>query len=180
MDPQTVLLELLDENNWYINNLLEECSEECLHWQPHPAANSIAVTIWHTSRIFDIFIHQYIRNLSSDAELWLSNGWARQTDYDPRGTGTLGWGAVTGYSSAEMQQIPKLDKNILAQYYAAVTKLLKDYIQETDIEKLLEKAPGYGEKQTNYFWVRHPIFDLTRHVGECLALRSLWEHTYSK
>jgi hypothetical protein len=29
--------------------------------------------------------------------------------------------------------------------------------------------------QTDYFWVRQPLFDLTRHMGEILAIKGLWE-----
>ena len=41
--------------------------------------------------------------------------------------------------------------------------------------KSLHLGKGFQGQQTNYFWVRHPLFDLTRHVGEMMALKAMWD-----
>ena len=175
MNPQDVLLQLLDENDYWIRHLLDEASPECLHWQPDSAANSIAVLIWHVARACDVFMTQHILNQSADAEQWQQGGWAEQMGYDPRGIGTNGWGMLTGYSVEEVAAIPRMEATVLRGYYDDASGVIREYLTTTPLETLEENAPGYGGQQPNWVWVRHPLFDMTRHVGEMLALHGLWE-----
>ena len=47
--------------------------------------------------------------------------------------------------------------------------------QQVLLELLDEPPIGFEGRQPNYFWVRHPLFDMTRHVGELLAFKAMWD-----
>ena len=175
MQGRDLLLDLLDDNTKRVHQLLDETTGECLHWQPDPDANSIAVTLWHASRAFDVFMTQHIKDQSNEKEVWIQSGWAEKSNYDPRGLGTNGWGMLTGYSLDEMRQIPKFGKEILRGYYHEIVTVIQTYVRETNEEELAQPAPGFEGKRTKFYWVRHPLFDLSRHVGEMLALKAMWE-----
>ena len=175
MTPQDVLLQLLDENDYYVRDLLEKCPPACLQWQPDPAANSIGVLIWHVARASDVFLTRHVRNLAPQEELWVTGGWAEVAVYDPHGMGTNGWGMLTGYTAAETAAIPAMDAALLRGYYDAVSADVRRYLESTPLETLLALAPGYGGRQPHWFWVRHPLLDACRHVGEMLALKGMWE-----
>ena len=180
MSAKDVLSELFDENIRWVHWLLDESTEQGLHWQPDSQANSIAVTIWHVSRVFDVFLTQHIFSNSNKEEIWYRAGWSKKTGYDPHGIGTNGWGMLTGYTDEEVRQIPLFDKETLKNYFDAATEAVQIYLQTTNEEELLQPASGYEGKQSNYFWVRHPLFDLTRHVGEMLALKAMWERNHEE
>jgi hypothetical protein len=175
MQGKKLLLDLLDDNTKRVHQLLDEISEDCLHWQHDPDANSIAVTLWHASRAFDVFMTLHIKNQDNEKEVWVQSGWAEKSGYDPRGLGTNGWGMLTGYSPDEMRQIPRLGKEILRGYYDEMVDVTQTYLEETSEEELVKAASGFEGKRTRFYWVRHPLFDLTRHVGEMLTLKTMWE-----
>ena len=175
MQGKDLLLDLLEDNTKRVHQLLDEITDDCLHWQPNPDANSIAVTFWHVSRVFDVFMTQHIKDEPNEKEIWVQSGWAQKTDYDPRGLGVNGWGMLTGYSLDEMQQIPRFGKEILRGYYDEMVDVIQTYLENTSEEELAQSAPGFERKRTKFYWVRHPLYDLTRHVGEMLALKSMWE-----
>jgi hypothetical protein len=173
------LLDLIEENRRYANIILDDCPEVCLHWLPDPAANSIAVTLWHAARALDVFKTLHIDNLPANQELWFLNGWAAKTGYDPRGVGTHGWGQLTGYTAEEVAAIPRMDISTLLNYTNEVLDMDKAYLETTSDEVLFAQAPGFEGQQTNYFWVRHPLFDMARHMGEALAFKTMWERMNS-
>lgn len=172
---QQALLDLLDENLAYVNWILDETPEECLHWLTDPGANSMSVTLWHCARALDVFKTLHVENLPDGEELWIKNGWVEKTGYDPRGIGTHGWGQLTGYTQAEVAAIPRFDEETLRQYTQEVLAEIKSYLVETPEEELMGLAPGYDGKQTRYFWIRHPLFDMARHLGEVLAIWEMWK-----
>ena len=113
-------------------------------------------------------------------ECWFTGGWAEKTGYDPRGIGTYGWGQITGYSPEEVRAIPRFQAADLKGYFDEALTAVRAYLDETPEDQLDEMAPGFGGKQPNWFWIRHPLFDMARHVGELLAVKSMWEHLYPR
>lgn len=175
MSAQMVLLDMIAENMKYVNWVLDEISPDLLHWKPDPGALTIAVTLWHCARALDVFKTLHIDNLADKEEIWIKNGWAEKTGYDPRGVGTYGWGQITGYTTEEVAAIPQMNKDVLKNYTDEVMNCLRDYIENVSEEELFDQAPGFEGKQTNYFWLRHPLMDMTRHLGEVLAFKEMWE-----
>jgi hypothetical protein len=174
MSKKEVLFELLDDDSRRILEILEDSDPESLHWSPDGEGNTIAVTVWHVARILDVFLTQHIRNEPADAELWFQAGWADQSGYDPRGLGTRGWGAVTGYTGEQVRQIPQMDKHVLQGYYKEITAEIRNYLESTTDEVLEEPSKGFEGRRSNYVWIRHSLFDLTRHVGEMMAINAMW------
>jgi hypothetical protein len=175
-----VLIELIQDNANRVHGLLETCLADCLHWTPDKEANSIAVTIWHTARSCDVHMTQHILKRPFEEEIWYASGWADRVGYKPAGLGTYGWGIVTGYSVKEVRAIPTMNAQLLSGYFDEVIAALSAYLENTPDEILDEPARGFESKQTNYFWVQHTIFDLTRHVGEMLAIQAMWARKYNK
>jgi hypothetical protein len=175
MSKKTVLFELFDDNTRRIEQLLADIEPACLHWSIDGQANSIAVTIWHATRVLDVFITRHIKNLEASHEIWLASGWAEQAGYDPRGIGTNGWGAIIGYTLEEVRDIPQMDAELLLGYYQEVVGRIRHYLNTVTDQELEAPSKGFDGRQPNYFWVRHPLFDLTRHVGEILALKAIWQ-----
>jgi hypothetical protein len=175
MSKKEVLLELLDDNRRRIHLLLEEKETDFLYWSPDGEANNIAVTLWHAARVHDVFLVQHILGKPAEDEVWIQSGWAEKADYDPRGLGTNGWGMVTGYSPEEVSRIPRMSPDLLLGYFDEIAACLRVYLEETSEELLQQDSIGFEGKQSNYFWIRHPLFDLTRHVGEMLAIKAMWD-----
>lgn len=175
MKPQDVLLQLLEENERYIHNILQESPDECLHWRANDSANSIAHLIWHVARVCDVFYTQNIQNQPADQELWVKNGWQEKSDYTPFGLGVHGWGMLTRYTAEEVTAIPKMSKEVLLGYFDDICANTRDYLSNTELATLEKMSLGYNSEHSNWFWVRHPLFDMTRHVGEILSLKGLWE-----
>lgn len=175
MTPQDVLLQLMTENEWYIHDLLGNTPQECLYWQPDDKANPIGVLIWHVARACDVFLTRHINNQPPSDELWHKNLYADKTGYDPRGIGVLGWGMMTEYTPEQVEAIPQMSAEVLRAYYDDVMSAVRTYLKNTPIEKLEEPSLGYDGKQPNWFWVRHPLFDMARHIGEMHLIKGLWE-----
>lgn len=180
MGSPQVLIELIQDNANRIHGLLENCNPDCLHWTPDKEANSIAVTIWHAARSCDVHMTQHILKQPTEAEIWFASGWANKVNYHPVGIGTYGWGIVTGYSVKEVRAIPTMNAQILGGYFDEVMEAVRNYLENTPDEILQEPSRGFESKQTNYFWIRHTLFDLTRHVGEMLAIQAMWSRKYNK
>ena len=82
---------------------------------------------------------------------------------------------LTGYTREEVEAIPHMSKDVLGGYYNQVSAAVRDYLNNTEMEELEKASIGFEGKQPNWFWVRHPLLDMTRHVGEMLALKGQWE-----
>lgn len=174
MSTQTVLLDMIDENMKYVNWILDEINIDLLHWKPDPGALTIAITLWHCARALDVFKTLHINNLPDEEEIWIKNNWVGKTGYDPRGIGTHGWGQITGYAAEEVAAIPAMSKFVLQKYTEEVMNSLRIYVENASDELLFGQAQGFEGKHTNYFWIRHPLMDMTRHLGEVMAYREMW------
>ncbi|MGJ3241070.1 MAG: DinB family protein [Anaerolineae bacterium] len=175
MNAQQALLELLAENDYYLRRFLTDVEEECLHWHADDQSNSIAILIWHVCRVQDVFYTQHILGQEGDNEIWFRDSYHTRTGYDPRGIGVNGWGMLSNYTPAEMRAIPRFPAETLLAYYDTMFHIIEAYLRKTNTQTLFAPAVGYEGQQTNWFWIRHPLFDMTRHIGEMLALEGLWQ-----
>lgn len=82
---------------------------------------------------------------------------------------------VANDEAAQMVKSVYLQRYLGGDQPGDMARFACDDLATTDIPTLSAKAPGYNGQQTNWFWVRHPLFDMTRHVGEMLALKGQWE-----
>ena len=170
MNANDILIDLLEDNRRRLHRVLAPMPDECLYWQPDPQANSIAVTIWHMARIFDVFLVRQAQGKTSQDECWFCQGWADRYDYDPRGLGLDGWGILTGYTPAEMNALPHFGRADLLGYLDAVYDNVSAYLDSTTMAELQLDAGDY----TRYQHIQMALLDNVRHLGEIFALQSAW------
>jgi len=139
---------------------LTRTPEAALHWRPARETNSIGDTIWHVARWLDL-VEMWLANAAPETQHWIADGWAERIGYDPRGLGTDGLGAITGYTFTEVEAIPKLRADQLRAYLAAVCD---------GVVPKLRAADDAAAKR--YAGVIQGIFG---HIGEIAALRTLYE-----
>jgi hypothetical protein len=135
-----------------------------LHWRPAREMNSIGDTVWHVARWLDL-VTMWLQHDSPERQHWITDGWAERTGYDPRGLGTDGLGAISGYTFAEVEAIPALRGDQLRQYLAAVCD---------DAIPRLRAADDAAARR--YKGVIQGTFG---HLGEIAALRTLYERRLS-
>ena len=155
-----MLAEWVGDLRGSLERQLERTPEAALHWRPAREANSIGDTVWHVARWLDL-VATWLANAAPETQHWIADGWAARTGYDPRGIGTDGLGAISGYTFAEVESIPKLRADQLRAYLGAVCD---------DAIPRLRAADEAGVQR--YKGVVQGIFG---HLGEIGALRALYE-----
>jgi hypothetical protein len=170
-----VLIDILEDNRRRLKRLFDSVSDECVFWKPEAEANTIAITVWHMARMFDVFLNQQAKGCGSEEECWFRQGWAKQTGYDPRGIGLNGWGMLTGYTQKEVAAIPHLTREQMLAYLNDVYDDVKGFLAGTPIEKLLMPGIGFEGKYNQYQCIQMPLLDNVRHLGEIIAIKMRWE-----
>jgi len=143
-----------------IERQLARTPDAALHWRPARETNSIGDTVWHIARWLDL-VSMWLQNAAPERQHWMADGWAERTGYDPRGVGTDGLGAISGYTFAEVEAIPKLRADQLREYLGAVCD---------DVIPRLRGADDTAAQR--YKGVVQGTF---AHLGEIAAIRTLHE-----
>ena len=159
-----MLAEWVVDLHGIVERQLAGMPEAGLHWRPARETNSIGDTVWHIARWLDL-VSMWLQNGAPERQHWIADGWAERTGYDPRGVGTDGLGAISGYTFAEVEMIPKLRADQLLAYTAAVCD---------DVIPRLRAADDATAKR--YKGVVQGTF---AHLGEIAALRTLFERRAS-
>ena len=180
MNANEVLIDLARDNQRRLHRVVAEMTEDCLHWKPDLGGNSIAVTVWHMGRLFDVFLTQFVKGTGAESESWFGCGWAARTGYDPRGIGRDGWGSVNGYTAEEVAAMPRFEQEQLMGYFDDVMERVARYLSETSMEEMQETAPGLGRKYSKYQCVQMALLDNARHLGEVYALKAMWERARAR
>lgn len=175
MNANDVLIDLLNDNVRRLHRVMDAMSEDCLYWTSDPEANSIAVTVWHMGRLFDVFLTQQAQGKEATNEMWFSSGWAERTGYDPKGIGRDGWGSVNDYAREEVAAIPHFSREDLLGYIDDVADGVTAFLSATRVEELLQAGVGFEGKYTKYQIIQMALLDNVRHLGEVFALQTMWE-----
>jgi len=175
MNANDVLIDLIEDNGRRLQRVFNIMGDECVYWKPDMETNSIAITIWHMARIFDVFLTQQVKGDLPEGACWFRHGWAEQTGYDPRGIGQNGWGMITGYTQEEVTAIPQLTRGQMLGYFNEVYGMVKDYLAKTPIEKLRTPSAGFEGRYTKYQCIQMALLDNVRHLGEIYALKARWD-----
>jgi len=173
MQDVELLFEWAGELATEMRNEIETLSKETLSWQPAPESNSIGVTVWHVCRWLDLLAVRAIQNRTQAEEQWFTRGWAEKTGYDPRGIGLNGFGAITGYTWAEVEAIPKLTADDLVTYLDQVVGALQGQLQSLSTETLHQPSPGLGGTRSIYDWLKAILKGWLRHLGEIQTLKAI-------
>lgn len=176
MNDKEILLDLLCEFSARVRRVLGVVPPEALGWQPDPEANSIALTVWHFSRAFDVLKVRVLENRPCDEELWYTRGWAARTGYDPRGLGWGGLGNLAGYTLEEARAVPVLPAESLIEYFDQVSGALQGCLEAMPAEALVQPAEGWpAGRQSAYECIRNFFMDALGHLGEIAAIGAMWE-----
>ena len=175
MDGKKVLLSILEDSRKRYHWVVGELDDAALYWQPDPEANSIAITIWHVGRVFDVFLAQKLLAIPASDELWFRNGWAERTGYDPRGLGVNEWGNLIGYTPDEVKAVPRLSGDQLLLYFDESVTAFGNFIESLPAGHLSERSTGDRSHYTNFDWIKLGLLNMTRHIGEILAIKSMYE-----
>jgi hypothetical protein len=175
MNANDVLIDLLEDTRRRLHRVVNQLDPASLYWSPDGEANSIAVTIWHMGRLFDVFLTQNALGKPAKEECWFRSGWAERTNYDPRGIGRDGWGSVIGYTLEEVAAIPRLSAEQHLGYFDDVHRAVRAYVESTPIEELLTTAPGFDGRFSKYQCIQMALMDNARHLGEIYTLKAMWE-----
>ena len=159
-----MLAEWVTDLHALIERQLARTPDPALHWRPARETNSIGDTVWHIARWLDL-VCMWLQNAAPERQHWMADGWAERTGYDPRGVGTDGLGAISGYSFAEVEAIPKLRADQLREYLGAVCD---------DVIPRLRSADDTAAQR--YKGVVQGTFG---HLGEIAAIRTLHERQAS-
>ena len=143
---------------------LDRTPDAALHWRPAKEMNSIGDTIWHIARWLDL-VTMWLENGAAERQHWIKDGWAERTGYDPRGIGTDGLGAISGYSFAEVEAIPKLRRDQLRAYLGAVC------------DDVIPRLRGADDVAAARY--KGVVQGTLGHLGEISALRTLFERQAS-
>jgi uncharacterized protein (DUF1330 family) len=146
---------------------LARISPEALHWQPHPDANSVGVTVWHIARWLDVLGTRAFSGGPAHADRWHTSGWVERTGYEPDGVGWGGLGTLTGYAPAEMRAVPRLDGDQLGAYLSESTAALVETLDG------LRDHLHVGGPPSPYQVISSTLQGSFGHVGEIDALVSL-------
>lgn len=176
MNENEVLLDWLDTLAARIKTGIKHTSAAALQWQPDPQANSIALTLWHISRAWDLLKVRILEEQSPDEELWYRCGWEQKTGYNPRGKGWGGFGNLGGYNPIEVAQVPKLTADDLLTYFDQAYQALRSKMNEMDNRDLHAIRGNWTpHAQPAYDWICNFLRDGYEHWGEIKAIRALWE-----
>jgi DinB superfamily len=170
--PAQVLVAWLGDLVAMVHQHIADLTAEELAFQPDPHANSIGVTVWHFSRWLDVVGRAFAGEPAS-AELWHTGGWAARTGYDPTGIGDHGLGVLTGYTWAEVTQVPTLSAAELLDYLGQVTDRLLGELDGMPTEVLHAPAPGLGGTRSRYSRLSAVLQGSFGHVGEIEALKAM-------
>jgi hypothetical protein len=176
MTSRDILLDLLQNYVRMLHKTFHDLSPDALNWRPDDEANTIALTVWHVSRAFDVLRIRVLEKRPPEAELWHTRGWAAKTGYDPRGIGWDGVGNLAGYTQAEVAAVPSLAASELLTYFDQASEALRDHISRMPLDDLQPSADEANEpEQTVYVWIRNFLMDAREHLGEIKALKAMWE-----
>jgi hypothetical protein len=172
-----VMIDYLDDNLRRLKRDLSDISEEGLHWQVDPSANSIGVILWHMGRLLDVFFTRHASGLTPEEECWFRFGWAETTGYDPLGIGRDGWGTLNEYTPAEVAAVPRFSWDQVSGYLEDVYQTVRDYLKSTSMLALAKPGAGFEGKYTRYQIISMALMDNVRHLGEIQLVKSLYERT---
>lgn len=180
MTDAELLASWLDDLSRGIHRSVEKMTPEELAWRPDTEANNIGVTVWHMARWLDILATLAIDIRDASAEQWFARGWAKKIDYDPRGVGSLGLGAVTGYTLDQVKEIPVMTADELLEYFDQATTVLRPKILALSTKDFERPASALGEKEPRsvYYWIRAILQGCFAHIGEIQSIKAMYERAH--
>ncbi len=168
-----LIVEWIEELVAAVSRELDGMEVDSLGWHPDQQGNSIGITVWHISRWFDVLNVQVLQGKDALEEIWHQGGWAERTGYDPRGVGSRGFGAITGYTWEQVEAVPSLSARELTDYLSEAGRTLESRLRSMGEDGLHRPAAGSDDGRTAYAWVKSVVWGALGHLGEIQALKAM-------
>ena len=81
-------------------------------------------------------------------------------------------------SAEDVAAMPRFTQEQLKGYYDDIVTMQIDYLQATSLDDLLKPIIGFGGSIHFQLLFQIPMLDNTRHIGECMAIKTMWERKY--
>tara|TARA_B100000029_G_scaffold512603_1_gene609726 strand:- start:10997 stop:11551 length:555 start_codon:yes stop_codon:yes gene_type:complete len=174
MELNIFIKESIEDHRKRVFSALRDLTLDEMYWQPKSDTNPIGFLFWHTSRVEDRLITNFVQGKQ---EIWISDGWYEKTNLSVEGTGL-------GYSLDELNQFPKLGQSALTDYFSVVRKSTIEYLDtmsERDFDLVLDRIPFPEYKPAiEYFKgftvaraFRQLIGELDQHLGQISYIRGI-------
>ncbi len=149
-----------------LERVLNGLTDEDLHWQPRPDANSIAWLAWHLTRQEDA----QIAALMGQEQVWVGQGWYERfgRPADPRDIGF-------GHTPEQVAAFRAPDAETLLGYQRAVLARCQQWfptLSETDLDRKLDE-PWFRPLPTVGVRLISIMDDAMMHAGQAAYVRGL-------
>lgn len=96
-----------------------------LAWKPQPKANPIGFLFWHTARVEDVAVSNWLKK----PQVWEEGRWFEKLGMDAKVFGT-------GFKEPEVEQAAKMPLDVVTAYVEAVFRNTDVYINSLDDARL--------------------------------------------
>ncbi len=161
MEYKEIILKSLGGDQQYLAKVLDGLTQEEVTWSPKPECNSIAWTLWHTTREEDYFVSCVIQDKK---ELYEAEGWQEKLGTPVK---------FRQYTVEELQawSAPKLED--LKEYASSVRKKTLAFINSVPNEKLFEVPHPDSSPDSIGDILLHIRTEAAFHVGQIGYLRGM-------
>ena len=163
MEFQQLLLNVFERASVILEKALEGLTQDDLNYLPNQDCNSIAWLTWHLTRVQD----SAISSLIGKEQLWIVEKWyskfSRNPDPNDRGN---------GHNSEDVSNFQSPDSKTLLEYYYAVLKQTKEYIDKLSIVELGREIDN-PRNPTVGLRLAGIINDNIQHVGQIAYLHGM-------
>ena len=174
MNLNVFIKETLDDYRRRIFAATRDLSINEIYWKPKQDANSIGFIFWHASRVEDRLIRFFVEGKQ---EIWIIGRWYEKMNLSVEATGV-------GYSVDELDKFPRLDKQLLVEYFTLVRNNTFNYLDSISSESfdlVLERIPfPEYEPSIQHFkgftiarTFRQLIGELDQHLGQISYIRGI-------
>jgi len=163
MEFQQLLIKVFERASQMLEKALDGLTQDDLNYLPNPDCNSIGWLAWHLTRVQD----SAISNLMDKEQCWIADKWygkfGRNPDPTDRGV---------GHTSVDVSNFKSPDSKTLLDYYCAVFKQTKEYINKLSTAELGREVDNLRSPLVG-LRIAGIINDNIQHVGQIAYLRGM-------
>lgn len=169
MDFRDVTLQAIADFNTQLDTALDGLTREQWRWRPTPTANHILWTVWHLTRVEDMWINSY---LSEGGIVWRTKGWAEKFGIPADN------GSGFGDTPEQVGAFPEVSPELVAGYRADVLTSAGPVIRGLSGSDLATTYPArnplHARPAPTVAWVLARIsVECSQHVGQVAYIRGL-------
>lgn len=157
------ILEALDREQQSLLKEVSDLTPAELAVRIGPVANPIGWTLWHMTRVEDMWIQFFAQN---KLELWESEGWYTKSGLPTRDTGF-------GHTPAQVAAFPNLALPFMLDYFQAVRPSTIAYLKALSPEGF-KRVPRERRPDMNVgSMFRQIVNELNQHLGQIAYIKGI-------